>query len=106
MSLNSQKNIASALKALNGNNLAKKDYSITRIQRAMLPLPCLYAKDKTWAEWLAERGMALAAENAAYYREIMDRLEGKVTQPIEAAIKGDVRFIIGKGYDNRNEAKD
>jgi len=82
MSLNSHKNIVKAQEVLRGNNHAKKDYSITRIQRGMLPLPCPYAQGKTWAEWLAERGMALAAENAAYYRELLDRLEGKVTQPI------------------------
>ena len=79
MSPNSRKNLVLAWKA---NNHAKKDCSITRIQRDMLPLPCPYAQGKTWAEWLAERGMALAAENVAYYRELLDRLEGKVTQPI------------------------
>jgi len=73
---------------------------ITHLQREMLNQPCPYAEGKTWAEWLARRGMELAGENAAYYRELMDRLEGKVTQPIEATTDTVVRFIIGKGYDD------
>jgi hypothetical protein len=49
----------------------------------MLSLPCPYSKrNETWLEWLAERGMALAGKNPAYYRELMDRLEGKVLQPV------------------------
>ena len=72
--------------------------SITAKQREMLALPCPYAPGKTWLEWLADRGMALAGENATYYRELMDRLEGKVVQPIEGQIDSDVVFIIGKGY--------
>lgn len=71
---------------------------ITNIQREMLALPCPYAEGKTWAQWLARRGMELAGENPAYYRELMDRLEGKVTQPVEGQIDSDVLFIIGKGY--------
>ena len=79
--------------------------SITAEQRKMLPLPCPYAPGKTWLQWLADRGMALAGENATYYRELMDRLEGKVVQPIEGQIDSDVVFVIGKGYD-RNGNKD
>ena len=82
LSLNSHKNIYKALETLKGNNHAKKELSITRIQREMLDKPFPYAPDKIWAEYLAERGMAMAAENATYYKELLDRLEGKVTQPI------------------------
>ena len=57
--------------------------SITAKQREMLPLPCPYSKkEETWLEWLADKGMALAGENPTYYHELMDRLEGKVVQPI------------------------
>jgi hypothetical protein len=83
MSLNSQKNLRGFQGIGNPkNNFAKKELSITRKQREMLPLPCPYAKGKTWLEWLAERGMALAGENATFYKELLDRLEGKVPQPI------------------------
>ena len=83
MSLSSQKNLLGVQGIGNPkNNHAKKELSITRKQREMLPLPCPYAPDKTWVEWLAERGMSLAGENATYYKELLDRLEGKVTQPV------------------------
>jgi len=85
-------------KSGNPNGKPHNEASITAKQREMLPLPCPYAPGKTWLEWLADRGMALAGENAGYYRELMDRLEGKVTQPVEGRIIGDVVFNIGKGY--------
>jgi len=66
----------------NPNGRPRNKLSITAKQREMLALPCPYAPGKTWLEWLADRGMALAGENAAYYRELMDRLEGKVLQPV------------------------
>jgi hypothetical protein len=52
-------------------------------------------------EWLAERGLALAGENAAYFRELMDRLEGKVVQSVMGQLNTDVVFTIGKGYSER-----
>ena len=65
-----------------GKGRPRNEFSITSKQREMLPLPCPYCPGKTWLEWLADRGMALACENATYYRELLDRLEGKVMQPI------------------------
>lgn len=75
-----------------------KGKSITSKQREMLPLPCPYAPGKTWLEWLAERGMALSGDNAQYYKELMDRLEGKVTQTVEGQLDVKVNWVIGKGY--------
>lgn len=86
-----------------GHKFAKgrptNELSITNIQREMLSQPCPYADGKTWAQWLARRGMEMAGENQGYYRELMDRLEGKVTQPVSGDIDSEVVFIIGKGYD-------
>jgi len=86
-----------------GNPNAKgrppNELSITNLQREMLSQPCPYADGKTWAQWLARRGMEMAGENQGYYRELMDRLEGKVTQPVSGDIDSEVVFIIGKGYD-------
>ena len=84
----------------NPNGRPRKEQSITNIQREMLSQPCPYAEGKTWGEWLARRGLELAGKNAQYYQAVLDRLEGKVTQPFEGQIKADVTFTIGKGYAN------
>ena len=93
MTPNSQKNLG---KGRMGNNHAQKGLSITRIQREMLSQLCPYAKDPTltWVEYLAERGMAMASENATYYKELLDRLEGKVTQPIAGEGGGPIKTEI------------
>ena len=75
-----------------------KELCITSILREQLGEPCPYAEGKTWAEWIARRALELASENPAYFRELLERLEGKVVQPIESQITTDVVFIIGKGY--------
>jgi hypothetical protein len=99
---NSQKNLKRWEPGQSGNPNGRpgKTECITHIQREMLSKPCPYAQGKTWAQWLARRGLELAGENPAYYRELLDRLEGKVTQPIEGQITTDVVFTIGKGYAN------
>lgn len=67
----------------NPNGRPRNECSITNRQREMLPEICPYdPKGRTWLDWLSERGMALAGENATYYREFMDRHEGKVLQPL------------------------
>jgi hypothetical protein len=73
---------------------------ISEIARAKLEEQCPYAPDKTWAEYLVDRWLGQAVENAAYFKELMDRLEGKVVQLIEGQIVNDVIFTIGKGYAN------
>jgi len=81
MSPNSQKNLG---KGRLGNNHAKKDCSITRIQREMMGHNCPYAKDPTWtwAYALAEAGMRDALQEERARENLKDRLEGKVTLPI------------------------
>ena len=88
MNPNSRKNLDSGRK---GNNHAKKDYSITRIIRDMLDQPAeerwLETEDKrkrfTWRQAIAKRILIESAKgNARVTSELLDRLEGKVTQPI------------------------
>lgn len=102
MSPNSQKNLG---KGRLGNNHAKKEVSITRIQRGMMGQSCPYAIGKTWAEWLAERGLALAAENARYYCELLDRLEGKVTLPLGGDKENPVYIINVSSEQGRDNIK-
>jgi len=71
---------------------------ITELAREKLGKPCPHAPEKTWAEYLVDRWLGQAVENAGYFKELMDRLEGKVTQPISGELKGDVTWVIGKGY--------
>ena len=98
MSQNSLKNLHPRLK---GNNHAKKDYSITRIIKEMLDEPAeerfLDVQDKgkslTWRQAIAERILIEAVRgNAKVTGELLDRLEGKVTQPV--ANEGEVVFRV------------
>ena len=82
----------------NAKGRPRKELCITSILREQLGEPCPYAPGKTWAEWVARRALELAGENPTYYKELLDRVEGKVVQTIEEQIKTDVVFIIGKGY--------
>lgn len=103
---NSLKNLKPVQKGehRNPNGRPSNELSITVKQRSMLPLPCPHAPNMTWLEWLAERGMTLAGESAQYYRELMDRLEGKVTQPISGEGGGPVslKIIVASGHDKQN----
>lgn len=91
MSENSHKNIVSAQKALKDNNHASKDYSITRVLKETIDDPCpnrwLEPDDKdkglTWRQAIAMRMKIEAVKgNSKIMSDIMDRLEGKVTQPV------------------------
>lgn len=89
MSHNSQNNLHPRLK---GNNHASKNYSITRIIKEMLDQPAterwLEVEDKgrelTWRQAIAKRILIEAIRgNARLISELLDRVDGKVIQPIE-----------------------
>jgi hypothetical protein len=86
----------------------RKELCITSILQEKLNQPCDKDPSVTWAEWLAKRALELAGENPAYYRELLDRCEGKVPQPVNAQIgtqdQVDVYFVIGEGYNSREES--
>lgn len=113
MSLNSQKNIASALKVLKGNNHAKKDYSITCILKEMANDPAperwLEVEDKgkgyTLRQATARRIWIEAVRgNAKIIGELMDRTDGKVTQPIGGEGGGPVitKILVTSEQDKEN----
>jgi hypothetical protein len=100
---NSLKNLQKWAKGQSGNpkGRAPNELCFTAIAKKMLPEICPYdAKGRTWAEYLVERWLAQSVKNPAYFHELIERLEGKVVQPIEGTIKTDVTFTIGKGYAN------
>lgn len=103
MSHNSLKNLHPRLK---GNNNAKKDCSITRIQREMMGQLCPYAKDPTWtwAYALAESGMKDALTEEKARENLKDRLEGKVTQPVFG--EGTITLKVVYEDSDRNRVQD
>jgi len=89
MSPNSRKNLSLGRKP---NNRTAKDYSITRIIKEMLDEPAeerwLEIEDKqkqlTWRQAIAKRILIEAVRGSTKVTgELLDRLEGKVSQPIE-----------------------
>lgn len=71
----------------NPNGRPPKDYSITSIIKSMLDLPvdaALPGADgKTWRQLIARAILYGSAKgNPTMIKELLDRLEGKVTQPI------------------------
>ena len=76
------------------------ELSLTNLTREALTQICPYdSKGRTWKEYLVDRWLALSAENPSYFRELIERLEGKVTQPIDTDVDTKVTFVIGKGYE-------
>jgi len=78
-----------------------KDPGITAVQIEMLDKLCPYdAKGRTWREWLAEKGLLLASDKEAALRDLKDRLEGKVTLPVE--LQGEMIKSIVKDYGEKD----
>jgi hypothetical protein len=71
---------------------------LTHLARQKLSESCPYAPGKTWDEYLVDRWLGQAAENATYFKELIERLEGKVLQPIGGEHGGPV--ILKVVYDN------
>lgn len=85
------------------NNRTQKDYSITRIIKEMLDEPAeerwLEVEDKgkqfTWRQAIAKRILIESVRgNAKVTSELLDRVEGKVTQPIGGEGGQPIRHII------------
>jgi len=80
----------------------KNELSITSITRDQLGEPCPKDPTKTWAQYLSDRWLELACENVQAFKELMERLEGKVVFPIAAETPAVVTWVIGKGYVDRD----
>ena len=79
MHSNSRKNLKPGA---NKNGRPRKELSLTNCAREKLGQPCPYAPGKTWLEYLVERWLGQAAESPQYFNQLIDRLEGKVVQPV------------------------
>lgn len=91
LSPNSQKNLLIGQKA---NNHAKKKFSLTACAREKLDEKCPYKPTMTWREYLVDRWLALAGENASYFKELIDRLEGKTSEKILAETRQEIIYKI------------
>lgn len=79
------------------------ELSLTNIAREKLQEPCPYDPEgRTWAKYLVDRWFGQCGENVTYFRELIDRLEGKVTQPIGG--EGGQAIDIRVTYDNGSKA--
>jgi hypothetical protein len=75
-----------------------REVCITDITREQLGEPCPKDPSKTWAKYLSDKWLDLACENIQAFKELMERLEGKVVFPIAAETPPVVTWQIGKGY--------
>lgn len=66
---------------------SQKDPGITSSQIKMLDEPCPYdnhSPQKTWREWLAEKGLLLASNKEMALEHLKERLEGRVKYTVES----------------------
>lgn len=116
MNPRSRKNLEGLEKRnLKGNNRASKDYSITKLVKGMIDDKaedsCLEGIDRgkeyTWRQAIALRMLRDAVHGK--YGELLDRLEGKVLQPVGGERDNPLEVIVrwdgNKRWDgNRNGA--
>ena len=70
-----------------------KDPGITALQMKILDAECPYdPKGRTWREYLAEKGLLLAATKEGALEHLKERLEGKVPDKHEIET-GDISII-------------
>ena len=66
-----------------GQGRPRNELSLTNLAREKLNEVCPYDPEgKTWKEYLVERWLAHSLDNVTYFRELTERLEGKILQPI------------------------
>jgi len=84
---NSLANLEKGKQFQKGNKLSpgrpRNELSLTNLAREKLDEVCLYDPEgRTWKEYLVDRWLAHALDNVTYFRELTERLEGKILQPI------------------------
>ena len=83
----------------NPHGRPRNEFSITNICREMLSQPCPFDPEKrTWAQYLAYRLLSQSVDNITSLKELLERLEGKITIPIDSESEIKITYTIGKGY--------
>ena len=82
MNPNSRKNLAKGQfkkgQVSNPRGRPPNELSLTNLTREMLTQPCPHdSQGRTWKEYLVDKWLELAAQNPAYFRELIDRVEGR-----------------------------
>ena len=96
MHSNSRKNLRPNA---NPNGRPTKEFTITARQREMLPEICPYdPQGRTWRDALAEAQMRQALVKADAHRDLRERLEGRVPQPLVGEHTGTI--ILRVIYDD------
>ena len=97
-----------SLKNLQGGRWKKgesgnpKGQSITQRQQQMMPEVCPFDKQgRIWLDSLAEAGMRMALVQSFAMSNLLDRHEGKVTQPIGGEGGGEITIKVV--YDNNDK---
>jgi hypothetical protein len=77
-----------------GPGRPRNELSLTNLAREELKKSCPYAPDKTWLQYLVERWLGHSVDNVTYFRELIERIEGKVLQPIGGENGEPIRYEI------------
>jgi len=104
---NSRKNLKPGFHKGKSGNAGGRPNPLTSLIREMIDQDADYIAygalptDKTWKQLIARAILRKASDgDVSMVNTLLDRLEGKVVQPVQAEVKGNVTFIIGKGYAN------
>ena len=72
-----------------------KELSLTNIAWEELDKVCPYDPEgRTWGQYLVARWLASSLENIGYFKELIERLEGRVLQPVQANIDRTLNIFV------------
>ena len=104
---NSLKNLKPYPKGVTGHPGQKpKIYSITAAVKELLDtVPPDETKGRTWIQILALAILTQSLKNPTFFKELIERLEGKVALPIEGGDKPIILSLIDELHKKVKEAK-
>ena len=88
----------------NPNGRPRKDCSITSLLKGEIDkVPLGEKKGRTWRQLLVLAWLTGAMKSAVLFKELLDRLEGKVSQPIEGVADGEPIKHVIEVYDKETK---